>query len=172
MVHKMKKIILLFFCVFYTATASAEEYVKVNFTGTVTDATCEIQTDSENPEINLGDLYNKDLADAGSASDWVTFNITLLNCPAGLNNVIAKFSGEADASDASLYRNTGDAINVAVELQDLNTQAVLKNGASDSAVILSSRQAVFNLEVRARTAVGNVTAGTIESLIEMTYSYN
>ncbi|WP_312414902.1 fimbrial protein [Pseudescherichia sp.] len=168
----MNKLILIFSWILLIAGASAGENIQVNFTGTVSDATCEIQTDSQNPEVNLGELYNQDLEEAGSASEWVNFNITLFNCPPALKTVSAAFSGTPDGNDASLYKSTGDASNVAVELQDQNTQRALGHGAVDTVNILPSGNAVFNLQARAKTVVGNVTAGTIDSLIEMTYTYN
>jgi len=168
----MNKLILILSLILFCAGASAGGNIIVNFTGTVSDATCEIQTDSQNPEVNLGELYNKDLEEAGSASEWVSFNITLFNCPPALKTVSATFSGTPDGKDASLYKSTGDASNVAVELQDQNTQSVLGNGTVDAVNISSSGNAVFNLQARAKTVTGNVTAGTIDSLIEMTYTYN
>jgi minor fimbrial subunit len=168
----MDKFKLILFYISLCTSALAEDNFQINFTGTVSDATCEIQADSKNPEIKLGELYNKDLEVAGSTTDWVSFNITLLNCPSAVKSVSARFSGTSDESDMTLYKSTGNAENIAVQLQDQNTQSVLSNGTVDTVNVISTGNAVFNLQARAKTPLGGVTAGTIESLIEMTFSYN
>lgn len=161
---------MLLICVFSDIAFSASP-VDVHFHGTISDASCQLDPDSTSLSIDLGSIYNKDLADAGTGSSWKSADIKLINCPTSLKTITAKFTGTPDTDDPTLYKNLEDSLNVSVELQDRNTQLELGNNSEDSINTDSSGAAIFNLRARAKTVNGNATPGNIKSIIEVTFSY-
>ncbi|WP_244589202.1 fimbrial protein, partial [Escherichia coli] len=71
-----KRFLLATFCALFTATLQAAD-VTITVNGRVVAKPCTIQTKEAN--VNLGDLYTRNLQQPGSASGW--HNITLWICP-------------------------------------------------------------------------------------------
>lgn len=67
-----KRFLLATFCALFTATLQAAD-VTITVNGRVVAKPCTIQTKEAN--VNLGDLYTRNLQQPGSASGW--HNITL-----------------------------------------------------------------------------------------------
>lgn len=67
-----KRFLLATFCALFTATLQAAD-VTITVNGRVVAKPCTIQTKESN--VNLGDLYTRNLQQPGSASGW--HNITL-----------------------------------------------------------------------------------------------
>ncbi|WP_320727302.1 fimbrial protein [Enterobacter sp. 118C5] len=154
--------------------AFAGDPVNLQVTGTVVASPCEISGNADVP-VNLGDsLQTADLNAAGSSSAWIPVNVSLQNCPAGTSSVTATFSGDADAADPeSLYVNSGDAKNVAVQLQGLADE---KYGDGKTATLQIADAAdgkpTWNMQARAFSKNGGVTPGSIVANITMTFAYN
>lgn len=147
--------------------------VTINISGKVVASPC-VLDGSGTINVDLGQtLQAADLETAGSFSNWVPFTINMKNCPARTNNVIATFSGAADALDASrLYTSTGTANNVAVELQSSDaTHIPLGNGKTLTIPRAADNTAVFPLQSRVWSK-GNVTTGTIALVVNVTFTYN
>ena len=143
--------------------------VVITINGKVVATPCTVSTPTA--EINLGTLYSADFVTAGSASAWQTFTLNLTNCPIGTSKVTATFSGSSDSSN-TYYANTGNATNMAIQLADSDGNN-LKNGSSKTvAVSDSTKAAALNLEVRAITTQGQATQGSIQSIINVTYTYS
>lgn len=143
--------------------------VTITINGKVVATPCTVAT--SNVDIDLGTLMSSDFVTAGSSSAWHSFTLNLTNCPVGTSKVTATFSGSSDSSN-SYFANTGDATNMAIQLAD-SDGSNLKNGSSKVvAVNDSSKSAVLNLEVRAITTQGKATQGTIQSIINVTYTYS
>lgn len=155
--------------------AFAADPVTLNITGNVVASPCQVSADSKNMTIDLGngsDLQTADLNAAGSGSDWIKFNVALQNCPAGTDSVTATFHGTADTSDVeSLYSNTGTAENVAVQLEGQAASEPFGNGKT-STLQIASNAATWNLQTRAFSKNGNVSPGTINSVVTMSFAYN
>lgn len=143
--------------------------VVITINGKVLATPCTVSTPTA--EIDLGTLYSADFVTAGSASAWQTFTLNLTNCPVGTSKVTATFSGSSDSSN-SYYANTGNATNMAIQLADSDGNN-LKNGSSKTvAVSDSTKAAALNLEVRAITTQGKATQGSIQSVINVIYTYS
>ncbi|EMX9180085.1 fimbrial protein [Citrobacter sedlakii] len=149
--------------------------VTLNITGTVVATPCEVGEDSVPTTISLNGsentpLQTADLNAAGSASDWIPFTVTLKNCPAGTSSVTATFVGASDADDPeTLYKNGGDALNVAVQLEGKAGEPY-GNGKT-STLQIASNMAVWELQTRAFTKNGGVTPGEISAVITMNFEY-
>lgn len=147
------------------ALQAADVTITVN--GKVVAKPCTVST--TNATVDLGDLYTFSLVSAGSSSAWHSVALNLSNCPVGTSRVTASFSGTADAT--GYYQNQGTAGNIQLELQD-DGGTTLNTGATKSVQVDESTQsASFPLQVRALTVNGGATQGTIQAVINVTYTY-
>ncbi len=147
--------------------------VTINISGKITDAPCTVDASGgANPSIKLGDnIASTTLASNGATSTWVPFSIKLINCPPSKNNIIATFTGTSDNADAgSLYANTGDAKNVAVQFTDADGGG-LGNNRTLTVAKAADNSAIFNLKTRMR-ATGAATGGTVSAIVFATFTYN
>lgn len=141
--------------------------VTITVNGRVVAKPCTVSTAST--MVDLGDLYTVNLVSAGASSAWHDVTLNLTGCPVGTSKVTATFSGTADST--GYYKNQGTAGNIQLQLQDLsgntlNTGAVKMVPISDATLSAS-----FPLQVRALTVNGNVTQGSIQAVINVTYTY-
>ncbi|VFS86539.1 P pilus assembly protein, pilin FimA [Kluyvera cryocrescens] len=87
----------------------------------------------------------------------------------GTSRVTASFSGTSDST--GYYQNQGTAKNIQLELQD-NSGNTLNTGATTSVQVdEASQSAHFPLQVRALSVNGGATQGTIQAVINVTYTY-
>lgn len=141
--------------------------VTITVNGKVVARPCTVST--TNATVELGDMYTFSLASAGSASAWHSVGLELSNCPVGTSRVIASFSGTADST--GYYKNQGTAGNIQLELQD-DGGTTLNSGATKSVQVDASTQSAhFPLQVRALTVNGGATQGTIQTVINVTYTW-
>ena len=135
--------------------------------GKVVAKPCTVSTTTAT--VELGDLYTFSLVNAGSSSAWHSVALELSNCPVGTSRVTASFSGTADST--GYYKNQGTAGNIQLELQD-DSGNRLNTGATKSVVVDdASQSARFPLQVRALSVNGGATQGTIQAVINVTYTY-
>ncbi len=151
--------------VFCSAPRAADVTITVN--GKVVAKPCTVST--VNATVELGDLYTFSLTAAGSSSSWHTVGLDLSNCPVGTSRVTASFSGTSDST--GYYKNQGTAGNIQLELQD-NSGNTLNTGATTTVQVdEASQSAHFPLQVRALSVNGGATQGTIQAVINVTYTY-
>lgn len=141
--------------------------VTITVNGKVVAKPCTVST--TNATVELGDLYTFSLVSAGSTSAWHTVALDLSNCPVGTSRVTASFSGTADST--GYYKNQGSAGNIQLELQD-DSGNRLNTGATKSVQVDEATQTTrFPLQVRAISVNGGATQGTIQAVINVTYTY-
>ena len=146
-------------------TYAADVTVTVN--GSVVAKPCTVAT--KNANVDLGDLYTFNLISAGSASEWHSIALDLTNCPIGTSAVTATFKGTADTT--GYYKNQGTAGNIQLQLQN-SGGTNLNNGAQQKLQVNDSTLAIsFPLRVRALSVKGGATQGTIQAVIDVTYTY-
>ncbi|CAM4261618.1 fimbrial protein [Serratia silvae] len=143
--------------------------VNITINGKVVAKPCTVSTVSTT--VDLGDLYTFNLLSAGATSPWHSVTLNLTNCPVGTSKVTATFSGTADSS-RSYYANQGAARNIALQLADSNGLNLPNGSTKAVAVNDASLAASLILQVRAITPGGNATQGSIQSLINVTYTYS
>ncbi|MQK79372.1 type 1 fimbrial protein [Escherichia coli] len=119
-----KRFLLATFCALFTATLQAAD-VTITVNGRVVAKPCTIQTKEAN--VNLGDLYTRNLQQPGSASGWHNITLSLTDCPVETSAVTAIVTGSTD--NTGYYKNEGTAENIQIELRD-DQDAALKNGSS------------------------------------------
>jgi len=118
--------------------------------------------------VSLGDIYTSTLVGAGASTSWVPFTLNLTACPDGTNAVTAVFSGATDSNGN--FSNQGTASDMAVQLQTLSGQQ-LSSGSSLQTVVDQSQNAAFSLQARAITPGGKPTSGTLQSAINIIYTW-
>ena len=171
-----KRFLLATFCALFTATLQAAD-VTITVNGRVVAKPCTIQTKEAN--VNLGDLYTRNLQQPGSASGWHNITLSLTDCPVETSAVTAIVTGSTD--NTGYYKNEGTAENIQIELRD-DQDATLKNGDTIKLIVIDdksetvivdeiTRNAQFPLKARAITVNGNASQGTIEALINVIYTW-
>lgn len=141
--------------------------VTITVNGKVVAKPCTVST--RNADVELGDLYTFSLLSAGSSSAWHDVELDLINCPVGTSRVTASFSGTADAT--GYYQNQGTARNIQLELQDAGGKTLNTGATTTVTVDETSQSARFPLQVRALSVNGGATQGTIQAVINVTYTY-
>ena len=85
--------------------------------------------------------------------------------------MIATFSGTPATADATLYANTGTAINAAVQVvQDANKTLVQGDGTSMTVSVDALHNATYALAGRLIN-FNDTTAGSFRSIVQMNFTY-
>ena len=165
-------ILILTVMVMVYQTANAEP-VDIEVEGKVVAAPCVVNNNVGSLDVNLGrNIKTADLATANSGSPLKPFDIVLSNCPAGTNNVTVVFTGDIDDDVPTMYKNTGTAENIAVELSEQGSDTILGNNSELTQPVLADKTVTFALNARAYTAKGDVGPGNIIAVVQATFSYN
>ena len=144
----------------------------IRFKGEIVDAPCVVSADSQNQEINLGQVKTTTLATAGNKSPAKPFQIKLEECDiTSKKNVQVQFSGLAD-SDGRLQVNNeaGAATNVTIGLFD-KTGSDIKVGTATAAETLKAGQNVLYYSA-AYVSKGGATPGYANSQVDFDVTYN
>lgn len=158
------KALLTLFIVAISIFAKAQDVV-INLTGVVYPSPCTVDTGQLS--LNIGKVYASELSVPGSATRWVNETLKLSNCPNTTNAVIAVFGG---TQENGLYANSGTAKNVGIELRTA-TGTILNNNTVININVDSLRRAELPIMARAVSRNGQATDGTINSFINIIYTY-
>ncbi|CAI1222931.1 TPA: fimbrial protein [Serratia fonticola] len=147
-------------------THAADVTITVN--GRVVAKPCTVSTPSAT--VELGDLFTFNYMQAGAGSAWHPVTLDLTNCPIGTSRVVATFTGATDST--GYYKNQGDATNLQLELRD-SSHNNLNNGKTKAVEVDDSTQSAnLPLQVRALSVNGNAKQGSIQAVINVTYTYS
>ncbi|GKX56013.1 fimbrial subunit type 1 [Leminorella grimontii] len=106
----------------------------INFTGSITDKTCTIDSGSKSLNVPLGNVSKASLHGAsGMKSSPTSFQIGLSGCPETAKAATVKFDGKATGSDQSLLALNGVdgvATGVGIEISDVNNNPIALYTAS------------------------------------------
>lgn len=167
MANKWKSVTAVMSSVLLMPIVAYAADVTITVNGSVVAKPCTIETKTAN--VDLGDLLTLSLFKPGSASEWHSISLDLVSCPVGTTAVTATFKGMTDTT--GYYKNQGSAGNIQLQLQDADGNN-LNNGAQKqlpvSETTLSTR---FPLQVRALSVKGGATQGSIQAVIDVTYTY-
>jgi minor fimbrial subunit len=151
--------------------SGAVQATDLNISGTVVATPCTVDTGSVSQDVDFGQLRGTDLKTAGEASDWIPFEVKLVGCPASTTSATVTFSGERASTDATLYANTGSAVNVAVQMaQAANKAQVQGDGSTMTVAVDGQHNAVYELAGRLISA-GDTGPGTFYSVVQMGFTY-
>ncbi|MGF6100599.1 fimbrial protein [Enterobacter sp. A4] len=162
---------LLFLLALMSLSAGATD-LTINIEGNIYDTTCQVDSASQNMVVELGQAVASDFKDIGDTGEWKNFDLTLSKCPPSLMLATITVNGQPDAQHPNKFANTGTATGVALELADRTDFITLAPQSSFNAVIDSTTHtADFPLAARYYATAMPVTAGTFESVVQATFTY-
>lgn len=163
--------ILYFAMITPPLNVNAADPVTLNITGNIIASPCQVSSDSVVKNIDLGqNIQASNLQTAGSSTAWTNFDINLVSCPLGTVKAVMTMHGTADTINPNdMYKNSGGATNIAVQLQS-SGGAPLGDGKSISGAVVSNA-VTYKLRTRAFSQNGGVTPGTIISVVTATFVY-
>ncbi|HHQ6559271.1 TPA: fimbrial protein [Serratia fonticola] len=155
------------------AHAKDEGHGKVTFSGSIVEAPCSIDPESEDQTVKLGQI-SQTLLSKGGKSDPEAFSINLENCAVTANGVAVTFDGiKSDAVPGLLAIGEGTAKGAAVGITRYDGTPIELGVAVDGLKLDSGdNQLKFAAYMQGTTASEGVTAGDFKSEARFTLKYN
>ncbi len=91
---------------------------QVNFNGSITDSSCNVDSGSTGQTVDLGKWASSYFTGTGSETTKTPFHIKVKDCPASVAKVAVLFDGARDQSDTTLLATNGGATGVAIKLYE------------------------------------------------------
>lgn len=151
-------------------SALAAPAAILNISGTVINASCDVDAEAKNQSVDLGDVSPADFLSAGATSPAKNFSVQLRLCSA--SEVATSFSGSAqDAADNSLLALSGvsPATGLAIQLLDANGENI--DISSSMMTNISGSNPRLNYQLRYKSTSDTVTTGDAGGTLFMTFYY-
>lgn len=151
---------------------------QVEFTGSITDTSCNIESTSANQVVDLGNWASSFFAGAGSETTKTAFHIKVKDCPTSVTKVSVLFDGTRDSKNSDLLAVNGGAQGVAIKLyeDDKSTPINLGTVSHDQTVVAGTSGAstgTADLEFFADyISTSAVTAGAANGTANFNMVYN
>lgn len=140
--------------------------------GNVVATPCLVDTGSVSQDVNFGQQRKAGLSTAGAFLDWQPFKVKLVSCPASTTNAIVTFMGTPSTDDGTLFANAGTAPRVAVQMaQDSDRSKIQSNGSSMTVAVDAQRNATYALAGRLISPTGNAGPGSVNTVVQMNFTY-
>lgn len=173
----MKKIALI------TATLAAASISNlstaadgtVNFTGTIRDTACTVDTASANQTVNLGTVAATSFGSSGATASSSRFTINLTGCPAAVTSANIRFDGPLASGNSNLLAlSSGQtATNVGVGIYQQDSTTLIPVGTASAPVTLSSTGTnALNFIAKYVSTASTVGAGSANAVATFTVAYN
>ena len=147
--------------------------IALSIKGNVKAAPCQVSSDSITKTVDLtagSPVTASSMYTVGSTTPWVSFDFSIEHCPEGTTGVMIQFNGNADDMHRDdMYRNLGTATPVAIQLQAADGRP-LGDGQVLTSEIVAQRY-TWNLRARLYSEQGQVSPGTIDSVVTVSLSY-
>lgn len=154
----------------------------VNFTGNIIEQGCQVDSNLASPQtVKLGDVAKSSLPTQGAVAANTAFSLKLSSCPDALKGkpVVVKYNGTPDAVNSDYLQLTGagtagTAEGVAIQLLNGDGSALPLASSSKPATI-DATDGTATMKFSAQyvaTAASGATAGTANSTVNFTLSYN
>lgn len=160
------------------ATTQTVQGGTINFTGTVVDAACAVDVNSESQNISLGQVRLAELDKVGATSTPMKVQIQLDDCDSTVaTSATFMFTGQIDSDDSASLANTssdaGKAKGVGVSMTDASGSKVTFDGSADAGSKLTlvdgNNYADFSASMIATTATP--TAGDVAATVNFKIQY-
>lgn len=102
---------------------------QVHFTGSVTDSSCNVDTNSENQNVDLGKWASSYFSGEGAETTKTAFHIKVSGCSDSVANVAVLFDGSRDSTNTNLLATTGKAAGVAIKLYEDDKSTAINLGS-------------------------------------------
>jgi major type 1 subunit fimbrin (pilin) len=134
--------------VMMAATTSHAADGQVEFTGTINDNACTINSESVKKSVDMGQVRIADFANTvGATAGSTPFSISLENCSGStLKNASVKFSGQQAGTDATVLGMIGDnqVAGVGIQIADARTGNKLDLNAASNDYVLRPQSNTFD----------------------------
>jgi major type 1 subunit fimbrin (pilin) len=142
----------------------------INFTGSVTDVPCEIDTSATSGTVNMAKVFANDFFGAGSSAGATDFKIVLKNCGLSTNGATVRFTGTTDPTNPKTLATSGGAAGVALQLVD-DTSTPIDVGSASKTYPIAPGSNTFNFKARYIATADSVTGGGADAtaLFALTY---
>lgn len=122
---------------------------QVNFKGTITDASCNIDAGSKGQDVDLG-TWDKSYFSGAAETTKTAFNIKVTDCPSSVKQVSVLFDGQKDSQKPELLAVTsGGATGVGIKLyEDDQTSKVALGTASKKQNVIAGSQGNGSADLR------------------------
>ncbi len=150
---------------------------QVNVTGTITAASCNVEPDSKNQSVYIGEFSASSFAAVGDTSTPAKFDIKMNGCNNSIHGATIKFSGDADSNNSSLLALTGAraggnvATGVAVEVLDANSNPLSINTVSSGLYALTTGENTLTFYLRYKSTLPTLTAGNAAAIMYFDLQY-
>ncbi|WP_434641122.1 fimbrial protein [Klebsiella sp. I138] len=166
---KRYRIILFIISVFSIGRVFAYD-AKIDFSGAVAATPCVVDGDNS-VDVNLGNVLTSTL-DTTIVSPLVAFNFKLKSCPVSINMATAVFIGTVSQYAAGLWKNDGSASNISVQIANADTGLMVTAIAPNVTVnVQSDRSATFNLLARMYATDRTSVPGTVNTVLQVSFTY-
>lgn len=137
-------------------------------TGTVTSASCTVETSSQTLTVPLPDILTGAFAQVGDTGEKKEFSIKLKDCDDGVSGATITFSGTNDSDNPDLLqitKGTGSATGVGVEIIDETTDSAISPGQSIATKALTTGDNTLVYQLRYKSTLATVTAGSANAVM-------
>jgi len=168
----MKKT-LIALAVLATSTAAFASDGQVNFTGSITDVSCTVDTGSVTQTVDLGKVSKTAFSAAGSTAAAKQFTVKLTDCPATITSAKVRFDGTQVPGDNSVLALTtaaDQATNVGIQLSD-DKNNVIKLFEDSAAYTLATGNNDLKFTARYYATAAAVTTGSANAVTNFTIIY-
>ncbi|WP_338628941.1 fimbrial protein [Enterobacter sp. JJBC] len=157
-------------------TASAADGT-INFTGSILDSACTVNTISASQTVNLGNLQRSVFKAAGDVASATRFDIVLENCPDTVTSASVKFDGTANATNSNILAlnsgQTAQGVGVALFEEDGVTAIPLSTPSAQMTLVNTgdTNRNVMTFVAKYQATQAAVTAGTANATSDFTIVY-
>ena len=149
----------------------------INFTGSILDSACTVNTTSASQTVNLGMVQRTAFAAAGDVAAATRFDIVLENCPETVKSASVTFDGVANSADGNILAlasdQTAEGVGVALFEADgvtaipLSTQSLPMSLENEGDV----NRNVMTFVAKYKATQAEVVAGTANATSDFTIIY-
>lgn len=147
----------------------------INFTGTIRDTACTVDTASANQTVNLGTVAATSFGSSGSTASSARFTINLTGCPAAVTSASIHFDGPLASGNSNLLAlSSGQtATNVGVGIYQEDSSTLIPIGQASAPVTLSTTATnALNFIAKYVSTASTVGAGSANAVASFTVAYN
>lgn len=149
----------------------------INFTGTILDSACTVNTTSASQTVNLGNVQRTAFKAAGDVAAPTRFDIVLENCPSTVSSASVKFDGQAHDNNRNILAlssgQSAEGVGVALFEADGVTAIPLSTQSAQMTLDTNgeTNRNVMTFVAKYQATEAAVVAGTANSTSDFTIIY-
>ncbi|MCF8582420.1 fimbrial protein [Enterobacter ludwigii] len=150
---------------------------NLQITGTILSRTCDVASDSQNMDVDMGQFSASSFTSTGATSPATQFNIHLTGCGSKASGAKMVFSGTSDATNPALLALSdtsgqgGMASGVAIEILDNTQQPIAVNTATSGNFPLTPGDVMLPFYLRYKSTQNSVTPGNASAVMYFDIQY-